>query len=244
MIIIAHRCGPEVYPQLTVAAAKSATAAGAAYVEIDIRYTADGLPVVNHDDSAQFLFGCPRKISELTSTEFLALRHKTNPAFPAHSFEHFLQCGVKNILFHIKEGGEPLKKVLALCRQYDAESSVVFGVQRTEDVRLVKEFNPNIGVLAFMPGANDSSGIEANIRAFSQAGADYIRLWEKWEVEALAPTVRQCGKKIWIMANNPEVEPLDCGYTSAKALRYWRDFGIDGILVNNPTFAQYALHKK
>ena len=74
MKIIAHRCGTDRYPELTVAAARHSLAAGAAYVEMDVRFTADGVPVIHHDDTAAGLFGDPRRIAEMTLPEFLALR--------------------------------------------------------------------------------------------------------------------------------------------------------------------------
>lgn len=241
MRIIAHRCGPELYPPLTIASAKQALASGAAYVEMDVRFTSDGVPVVNHDDNTRVLFGCDKKINEMTAQEFLSLRHVADISYPSCAVEHFLQSGVKQILFHCKVGGEPLLKVLNLCRSYDAMESVVFGVERVEDVRLVKDFNPRIGVLAFMCCSGEIEETTCSIRSFSEAGADYIRLWESWPVEPLASVVESCGKKLWIMANNPDFEPLDCGYTSPVALRRWRDFGADAILLNEPASAMKAL---
>ena len=99
MKIIAHRCGTDRYPELTVAAARHSLAAGAAYVEMDVRFTFDGVPVIHHDDTADGLFGDPRRISEMTLPEFLALRHKSDPAFCSHTMEDFLRCGVRQILY-------------------------------------------------------------------------------------------------------------------------------------------------
>ncbi len=241
MLIIAHRCGPERHPEQTIASAKDALAVGAAYVEMDVRLTADGLPVICHDPNARRFFGVDRKIADMTSAEFLSMRHQPRTAYPSHSVEHFLQSGIKNILFHCTVSGEQLTRLLEMCRQYGVERDVVFGLMRVEDVLLVKRFNPEIGVLAFMPNAPTNEGIAQNIRDFADAGADYIRLWEHWDVENLAPVITECGKKIWIMANNPEVENTDCGYTTAPKLRHFREMGVHGVLVNNPSFCMTVL---
>ena len=115
MKIIAHRCGTDRYPELTVAAARHSLAAGAAYVEMDVRFTADGVPVIHHDDTAAGLFGDPRRIAEMTLPEFLALRRQSDPAFCSHTMEDFLRCGVRQILYHVKQGGARLQPLLDLC---------------------------------------------------------------------------------------------------------------------------------
>ena len=48
MLIIAHRCGTDRYPEQTIAAARHSLQCGADFVEVDIRFTADHKPVVIH----------------------------------------------------------------------------------------------------------------------------------------------------------------------------------------------------
>lgn len=59
MELIAHRAGTDRYPELTLDAARYSLQAGAAYVELDIRFTREDIPVISHDDNAQRLFGSP-----------------------------------------------------------------------------------------------------------------------------------------------------------------------------------------
>ncbi|MBQ4048681.1 MAG: hypothetical protein IJC93_09965 [Clostridia bacterium] len=104
MKIIAHRCGPAVYPGQTILSARQARAY-AELIEIDTRFTADDVIVVSHDRTAERVFGDPRAIAELTAVEFLALRHRADPAFASHTLADFLCADVGPILIHVKEGG-------------------------------------------------------------------------------------------------------------------------------------------
>lgn len=230
MIIIAHRCGTDRFPDQTVAAAKFSLQNSADYVEVDIRFTSDGVPVVIHDRTPESLYGVDTPVAEMTEKDFLALRRKSDPSVCGHSFSHYLSCGIDRMLFHCKEGGERLYTVLDLCREYGLLDKVVFGVQKTEDVRIVKEYGADIKVLAFMPDVKD-------IGAFAAAGADNIRLWEQWCTPENIAAVKNTGKKLWIMANSPEV-----GEVTGGSYRFYENCNADGVLVNEilPAISYYG----
>lgn len=222
MKIIAHRCGTDKFPELTIDSAKNSLSEGAYLVEMDVHFTNDRVPVISHDDDCKFLFGNSDKIRQMTSEEFLSLKYKDAPEYTALALEDFLIAGIKKILFHIKVGGEKLIDILELCKKYDIENDVVFGVGKAEDVKTVKEFNPEIKVLAFL------YDIE-NIDTYVQYGADYIRLWEHWLTEENIERVKNTGKKLWIMSGNFET----VGYTELKNIGIWEKLGADAVLVNN-----------
>lgn len=219
MKIIAHRCGTDKYHEQTVQAARYSLKKGVDMVEVDIRFTSDNIPVVIHDATPEKLYGVSTPVSEMTKTEFLSLRRIADKSVCGHTFEDYLMCGIDRMLFHCKEGGTRLNTVLDLCRDYGILDKVVFGVQSVEDVKIVKAYG-DIGVLAFMPK-------ETMINDFAQAGADYIRLWEKWCGDANVNAVKSTDKKLWIMAAAPTVgEVADGDYS------FYEKCGADGILVN------------
>lgn len=221
MKIIAHRCGTDVFPQQTIHGALYSLANGTDLAEVDIRFTSDNIPVVIHDATPLSLYGVETPVSEMTAEHFLSLRRSENAAFCGHKFEDYLKCGVKKMLFHIKEGGTRLGMILDMCREYGILGEVVFGVTSVEDVRIVKEYDASVKVLGFMPKPE-------NTFEFSQAGAEYIRLWQKWLNEENIAAVRECGKELWIMANNGEV-----GESDKEDYALFESAGADGILVNN-----------
>lgn len=220
MKIIAHRSGTDRYPEQTILSARHSLAAGADLIEIDIRFSSDGVPVIQHDGIAERLFGTPEEIGKLTAREFLALRRKEDPAFCSHLFTDYTDCGIRKILFHVKVGGEMLPKLLDLCEERGLLKEVVFGVHSVGDVKTVKSRGEDLRVLAFMPSADQ-------IGEFAAAGADFIRLWEKWCTEENLAAVRSTGKKLWIMTDTPTV-----GETEESRYALYEKWGADGILVN------------
>ena len=231
MKIIAHRCGPTVFPGQTILSARQAKAY-AALVEIDTRFTADDAIVICHDRTAERVFGEPRAVSELTSTEFLALRHRADPAFCAHTLADFLRADVGPILIHVKEGNERIDALMAMLAAHNALATTVMGVQDAADAVRVKAISPQTEVLAFMRRLE-------NLPDFLAGPADNIRLWEGWVTEEAVTAIHAAGKCVWIMANNDACG--GGGYTSAENLRRWCEMGVGGVLVNDPAAACAAL---
>ena len=222
MKIIAHGCGSDRYPALTILSARHSLESGADYAELDVRFTNDGTPVVCHDDNALSLFGDPAKIADLTRAEFLALRRRSDPAFPSHELEDFFRSGVKRLVLHLKVGGEKIGSVLSLCRRYEALDSVVFGVQSPADAERIRRYGKTLKTLAFMPSPED-------IPAFCESGVDFIRFWEKdeWLTPENFALAAAHNKPVWIMTRNPST-----GVTTDENLCRWAASGVDGVLLN------------
>jgi glycerophosphoryl diester phosphodiesterase len=65
-LVIAHRGDPLHYIENTIPALVSAARHGAAAIEIDVRCTADGVPVVHHDATLRRLWGHPGLLAAMT----------------------------------------------------------------------------------------------------------------------------------------------------------------------------------
>ncbi|CAI6085718.1 glycerophosphodiester phosphodiesterase [Cohnella sp. JJ-181] len=223
MLLIAHRGGTDRYPELTLQAAKFSLALGADYVELDIRYTQDRVPVIAHDSDALRMFGVPDSIGDLTAEQYRSLRFTGHSLFHPHTLEEVLASGVAPILFHVKGGGKDLLPILEMIRAYAYEDKVVLGVVNVSDVQFVKSLVPEIRVLAFSP-------LPGQVEAFIEAGADIIRLWEAWVSEESVARIRQAGKQVWIMAGNNAGRMT--GYTSIDNIALWRKMNVDGVLLD------------
>ena len=223
MKIIAHRSGPTVLPEQTVQSALLALKEGADMIEVDTRFTKDGAVAVSHDLNVSRVFGDDRNVCDMTAAEFLALRHADAPAYCSHLLKDYLRSGVAPILLHIKESGEKLPALLELLKKHDYLDKVVFGVQESADISVIRAFHAGAKVLAFMPKAE-------NAEEFIAAGADYIRLWEQWLTDERVNAVLSSGRKLWIMANNEE---LGFAYSSPAILKKWQEMGVDGVLLND-----------
>ncbi len=67
--LVAHRGHAARYPENTLPAIESALNAGACYVEVDIQLTADGVPVLFHDDEMQRITGQSQRITQLNAAQ-------------------------------------------------------------------------------------------------------------------------------------------------------------------------------
>lgn len=219
--VIAHRCGTDRYPEQTLASARYSYAAGADYVEMDIRFTKDGQAVICHDSDAARVFGEPVQIGEITLETFKALRHQPETEYGTYSLRDIFEKKVAPILFHIKQGGDKIQVILDIAKEYGYLDKIVMGCQKEADVIAVKEYDPSVQVLSFMHSVE-------NIDAFIAAGSDIIRLWEPWITQERIDRIHAAGRKVWIMSGPPE----RVGVTTDEALLQMAEMGVDGILHN------------
>ncbi|MEV0265377.1 glycerophosphodiester phosphodiesterase [Streptomyces sp. NPDC050617] len=70
---VAHRGDPYVRRENTLPSIRSALRAGAGAVEIDVRLTRDGVPVILHDATLERLWGHQRPLSRLSAAEVRGL---------------------------------------------------------------------------------------------------------------------------------------------------------------------------
>ena len=67
--VIGHRGAMAYAPENTIASFREAKKRGVAWVEIDVKLTADGVPVVMHDDSLKRTMGVDRLVAETPRAE-------------------------------------------------------------------------------------------------------------------------------------------------------------------------------
>jgi len=67
--LVAHRGHASQYPENTLPAIESALKAGACYIEVDIQLTADGVPVLFHDDDMLRITGQSQCITQLNANQ-------------------------------------------------------------------------------------------------------------------------------------------------------------------------------
>ena len=70
--VIGHRGAMAYAPENTLASFREARQRGAAWVEIDVKLTADGVPIVMHDDSLKRTMGVDRLVAETPRAELPA----------------------------------------------------------------------------------------------------------------------------------------------------------------------------
>lgn len=123
-IICAHRGASQVCPENSRTAIEKALAMGADAIEIDIRATSDGTPVLMHDKKLKRMTGLDRKVSEVDLIQFRQLSlNNTEP--PAILEDILAEFGHKaEIVLDIKKSGlEP--ELLEMIRRHKLTGSII-----------------------------------------------------------------------------------------------------------------------
>lgn len=74
VLVTAHRAAHDAFPENSMAAIERAISLGVDIIEIDVRLTKDGVPVLMHDDSVDRTTDGQGKVKELTFEQVSALR--------------------------------------------------------------------------------------------------------------------------------------------------------------------------
>ncbi|MEV7176558.1 glycerophosphodiester phosphodiesterase [Kitasatospora sp. NPDC093679] len=82
VLAVAHRGDPYRYRENTLRSVESAAAAGADAVEVDVRLTRDGVPVLLHDPTLERLWEDPRPVHRLTLDELAEVGDPAGPRVP------------------------------------------------------------------------------------------------------------------------------------------------------------------
>lgn len=234
MLLIAHRSGPDTYPEQTIISGREALSLGADMVELDCRPTADGQVAMTHDPNLMRIFGVDKMITDIDATEFRTYRHAADPCFSSHMMEDVFRCGLKPLLIHVKDPAV-LPALLALIDQYDYVENVTIGVTLPSDIARIKAHNPKIKVLAFLHVPKD-------LEAAVAQGVDYIRLWEEWLAPEMVKAVKDSGCGLWVMSGS--IAKKNVGYPSAENLKKILSYEPDGLLINQIRFAKSVINAK
>lgn len=130
-LLIAHRGGVvnERIPECSTAAIREAARQGYDLVELDVRVTRDGAPVVFHDADLFAATGRSGAIGELTEAEALALRFRRNDEALVNLEQALVLCRQLHlgVMLDLKDPprADVLQKVAALVRKHGLAKSTV-----------------------------------------------------------------------------------------------------------------------
>lgn len=120
---IAHRGYTRHYPENTLTAVTAAIAAGARFVEVDIQFSKDGLPVLYHDATLQRVSRRPGSVFDYTADELVNM-----PAYEPKRFGdlfHDVPISLAEEFAHLVE----VKSHVHFYVELKTESIDVFGVK-------------------------------------------------------------------------------------------------------------------
>lgn len=211
-VVVAHRAGAALGPENTLQALEASIAAGADMVEVDVRLTRDGVPVLLHDSTLRRTAGVERPVRELTLEEL----EKIDGSVP--TLDSFLKAakGRVPVMVEVKTGDreeELLRGVIRLIYANAMERDCVVACGRLapelERVYITRMVYPGLGRVASAQGYSLDFR-RANGAAVVQARAE--------------------GRGLYVWTVNDRED-----------LRRMAALGPDGIITDNPALARALL---
>lgn len=158
--ISAHRGSSMKAPENTLPAIEQAILDGAHYVEIDVRLTSDGVPVLLHDPDLRRVAGIPRAIWELTLDDVRRVDAGSwfHPRFKGTgipTLEEVIEVvrGRARLYLEIKPSPhtpELTRTVVELLQEQDFIQDVLIGAMDPNVLREVKQLEPGLGTSLFV----------------------------------------------------------------------------------------------
>lgn len=215
MIIIGHRGARGLAPENTLAAVRQAIKCGVDEVEIDIRVTEDGIPVLHHD----------RFIIESTdwraiATHTLAEIKKFKPDITTLDEALRATAGKATLLIEVKRG-EPTFPVIHCIQEFQAGNkqapAILLGSKSQRVLRELHHALPQVPKVVIEPW----SGVRAGIRA-RQVDTKRISMRSWWLWRGFLRAMRRRGYQVVpYTLNDP------------KRAAKWQDY-IYGIVTDYP----------
>ncbi|MFE6233768.1 glycerophosphodiester phosphodiesterase family protein [Cellulosimicrobium sp. NPDC057862] len=153
-VTVAHRGYSSVAPENTLAAVAAGMRSGAEYVEIDVHTTADGLPVVLHDQTVDRTTEGSGDVAVLPGAQVTALDAGSwfSPAFAGQQLPTFaqvldlLETGSSTLLLEIKgpETSAEVERVVDMVVEAGLEDRVVLQSFDVAALRSAREHAPQI----------------------------------------------------------------------------------------------------
>ena len=239
--ICAHRGFNTIAPENSMPAFGAAIALGAHEIEFDLWPTADGEIVSCHDSTLDRVSDGSGKIYEHTYEELKKLDFgvKFGEKFKGLQivlFEEILKkfSGHTIMNVHVKPMGpsynpEIMKKIVALVRKYDASKHIYFMLEPDSDIRMFKEYAPDINICV----GHDFNRNWAIVDRAIELGAQKVQFFKPYFNKEMIDKAHAHGiicNIFW--ADDPE-----------EAKRYL-EMGIDTILTNDYNLVSQILRKE
>ena len=162
--IIAHRGDSANAPENTIPAVMSAITNDADCIELDVRCTKDGVPIVFHDATLRRLTGVKAEVSDLTYREITSY-----PLHFANAFSNYPQttaCTLEDVLLLVaKQPGLCLhlelkasgteEKVVSLLQKYDSVCSYKISSANPGILQTIHQIAPSLELTLVLTCAGD-----------------------------------------------------------------------------------------
>jgi glycerophosphoryl diester phosphodiesterase len=232
--VTSHRGFSHDIPENTIPAIDKAIEEGADYVEVDVRVTKDGVPVLLHDSSLKRTTGLKKNIYDTTYEVVAELDAGTwmDKSFAGtriptlqEALENCKGRVMLNLDLKYRNEEEGLtEKVVALIEEYEMVWQCVITSTSLKCLEEVKELNPDIrtGYITYQL----YSGLIEN------EAVDFFSMKSNLITKNVLGTIHDNGKEliVWTVNSKTEIERL-------------RRIGVDNIITDNPAYAKQVLYQ-
>lgn len=227
--ITAHRGASTSAPENTLPALQAAIDAQADFVEIDVRETADGIPVLCHDSLLKRTSGESGSLQDYTYAElsvfdFGGWFSDSYKNVPIPTLEQALETCKGHIRMNIElKSGETLTEtVLELLELHDMENQVVLSSTKLPYLKEAKEKKPEIpaGYIASSPCP----------WLLEEEIIDFFSVSSAWVTEDFVTQAHRLGKEVHIWTVD-----------TSEALLAADALGVDNVITDCPKLAKTLL---
>lgn len=232
--ITAHRGSAFKAPENTLSAIEQAIEDGADYIEIDVRMTADGVPVLWHDANMRRVFGLGGKISDLTLQE---ARERDAGSWFASRFSHERIATLEEVIattrgragLYVDIKPDPdtptlTREVVSLLKRTGAIEGTVIAAAEWSVLTEVRELAPELKTTLLA---------QFIIGPLWQQSFDILGLRQNRVTPATIAQTHQAGKELHVWTvNNPD------------AMSRFIDMGVDNIITDRPDVLADLLERR
>jgi len=224
-LVIAHRGASAEAPENTLAAFERALALGADGLELDVRLSRDGIPVVFHDATLSRLAGRRVRLDRLTLAELQTVRVRGEP-IPTLVEVLRRTRNRATVQIEIKEG-VPVAPIVRAVEQARAGADVILAAFDAGAVHAARRHAPRLPRMLISKGGR-TVRLASALTALEAAGIslDHRAIRSPAPVEAL----QAGGWRVWCWTVNDPAAML--------RLASW---GVDAILSDHPALLRTAL---
>jgi glycerophosphoryl diester phosphodiesterase len=224
-LIGGHRGDSAHWPENSQAAFQGAIAAGADFIETDVRLTADGVLVACHDADFARLCGDDRRLADLTLAEALTL-------FPALcTIEDVARRVLPHALLLLDVKLTAADDLIAMATSLDpivANGRIALGLRNPEAVAVLHAYLPDWPRLGLFANPADYPSLAA-------MGGTWARLWEADASAAQIADLHALGLNVVIMTGQPTAQSV--GVIDPKTLAALLNTSPDAVMLNDPGLA-------
>ncbi|MFI5355770.1 MAG: glycerophosphodiester phosphodiesterase [Opitutales bacterium] len=227
ILVIAHRGASAEQPENTLGAFRRALQLGVDGIELDVRVTRDGVPVVCHDASLRRLTGWRRRVDAATWAEIRARRIRGTATIPRLVTVLRLTRGRAVVQIEIKPG-VPVGPVVRAVQAARARSGVILASFSLRVLRSARKLAPGLPRMLIDVGSAPPSVLVRRLAAVGAAG-----LSVNWQAVTSAGLVRHFqrrGFSVWAWTVN---RPADMRRLARR--------GVAALLSDDPALLQRTL---